>query len=290
MNTYSSRKNARFAGEREGINLPDISVIEVTHDNYGELGLTEDKVGRFIYRDAGAIRRQRQVEQTIAELDADRAFKAEVEQGPVTMPEPDPVFGVLHKSAGHARYIAHKHGWSDDQIVLKREDDPSNHPSKTSWRVFLNKKAPDLTPAPGPLAISTAPSTVANRKVLPPGSFGVKEINSKRSLVEIAEAEARRVEAEIAAEEGGQPVPSPAPAPRTVNTLEVNRAHSTIEKPVAVVHRLFREMPGATRKQVIDAAVALGVNIHTAKTQYQVASKNARGNTAAANARDAAGQ
>lgn len=54
------------------------------------------------------------------------------------------------------------------------------------------------------------------------------------------------------------------------NTLEANRGESTVEKPVAVVHRLADEMPGARRKDVIQAAVDAGVAFYTARTQYQV--------------------
>ncbi len=46
------------------------------------------------------------------------------------------------------------------------------------------------------------------------------------------------------------------------------RAKSAIESPVAVVWRLASEMVGATRKDVIAACVALGVNASTAATQY----------------------
>ena len=307
MKTYHSRKNARLAGERAGVNLPDISVREVTYDNFGELGCKEEDVGRYVMIDAGEARRRREVERTIAELDADRAFKADVPQGPVTLPPfdggnvercaameeedeepaPDPVFGVLHQSFGHARYVAHQHGYSDDQIVINRVDDLDNKPSGFSWRILLNKAAPDLTPADGPLAISNEKSTVATRQRLAPGAFSTGRTNlpkqTGRTLKEIAEAES---------DPDDKPAPIQGPTTRiqpTVNSLVANRAHSTIEKPVAVVHRLYAEMPGASRKAVIDAAVALGVNIHTAKTQYQVASKNARAKTVIGNARGAEG-
>lgn len=46
------------------------------------------------------------------------------------------------------------------------------------------------------------------------------------------------------------------------------RPRSTVESPVAVVWRVAGEMVGASRKQVIAACVALGVNPSTAATQY----------------------
>ncbi len=39
--------------------------------------------------------------------------------------------------------------------------------------------------------------------------------------------------------------------------------------PVARVWQLASSMPKAARKEVIDACVNAGVNIHTARTQYQ---------------------
>lgn len=43
---------------------------------------------------------------------------------------------------------------------------------------------------------------------------------------------------------------------------------STVEKPVDIVHRLCREMRTSTRDEIVKAAMDLGVNISTAKTQY----------------------
>lgn len=70
------------------------------------------------------------------------------------------------------------------------------------------------------------------------------------------------------------------------NTLEANRQQSTVEKPVALVHRLAAEMlekdPNTTRKQIMTAAQAQGVAFYTARTQVQIALKNLRGQRAAA--------
>lgn len=70
------------------------------------------------------------------------------------------------------------------------------------------------------------------------------------------------------------------------NTLEANRQQSTVEKPVALVHRLTAEMLEAdantTRKQIMTAAQAAGVAYYTARTQVQIALKNVRGQRAAA--------
>lgn len=50
------------------------------------------------------------------------------------------------------------------------------------------------------------------------------------------------------------------------------------EGPVAVVRRIAEQMQGATRKDVIAACIAAGINENTAKTQYQrwVKSKQAQ--------------
>lgn len=43
---------------------------------------------------------------------------------------------------------------------------------------------------------------------------------------------------------------------------------SVAESPVQVVHKLCEEMPNASRDEIVKAAVAKGVNINTAKTQF----------------------
>lgn len=43
---------------------------------------------------------------------------------------------------------------------------------------------------------------------------------------------------------------------------------SKVESPVELVHRLCDEMDGATRDEIVKAAVDQGVNINTAKTQF----------------------
>ena len=48
---------------------------------------------------------------------------------------------------------------------------------------------------------------------------------------------------------------------------------SSVEDPCELVHQLFKEMPGARRKDVIQAAVDAGVAFYTARTQYQKAFK-----------------
>lgn len=47
------------------------------------------------------------------------------------------------------------------------------------------------------------------------------------------------------------------------------RARSTVERPVKIVWDLADANPGAKRKEIVDAAVAKGVTINTAKTQFQ---------------------
>lgn len=46
------------------------------------------------------------------------------------------------------------------------------------------------------------------------------------------------------------------------------RAKSDVESPVKIVWRVASEMVGASRKDVVEACVALGVNKATASTQY----------------------
>src|SRR5574337_1137292 len=46
-------------------------------------------------------------------------------------------------------------------------------------------------------------------------------------------------------------------------------SRAEVEGPVAVVRRIAGEMQGASRKDIIAACVAAGINANTAKTQYQ---------------------
>jgi len=46
------------------------------------------------------------------------------------------------------------------------------------------------------------------------------------------------------------------------------RNKSTIKKPVDIVWGMCKDMTGATRDEIVEACVALGVNKNTAKTQY----------------------
>lgn len=62
------------------------------------------------------------------------------------------------------------------------------------------------------------------------------------------------------------------------NTLAVhNRNQSSIEKPVAAVHRITNEMrdadPAARRKDIIAACEEAGIAFYTARTQVQIALK-----------------
>lgn len=43
---------------------------------------------------------------------------------------------------------------------------------------------------------------------------------------------------------------------------------STTKKPVEIVWAMCRNMPGATRDQIVDACINEGVNISTARTQF----------------------
>lgn len=58
-----------------------------------------------------------------------------------------------------------------------------------------------------------------------------------------------------------------------VVTEESNSPETPTERPCATVRRIASEMraadPATTRKQIIDACVAAGCNLHTSKTQYQ---------------------
>ena len=60
---------------------------------------------------------------------------------------------------------------------------------------------------------------------------------------------------------------------------------STVDKPVGRVHEIAAEMlaadPAARRKDIVAACVALGINIHTAKTQVQVYLKGLKDDLAA---------
>ena len=47
------------------------------------------------------------------------------------------------------------------------------------------------------------------------------------------------------------------------------RGKSQIAKPVSKVWAIASQMPGARRKDVVEAAVAQGIAFYTARTQYQ---------------------
>ena len=64
--------------------------------------------------------------------------------------------------------------------------------------------------------------------------------------------------------EGEQPVEE-----QPENSLEANRGKSAVENPVSLVWKTCDEMDGARRKDVVEACIVLGVNVHTARTQYQ---------------------
>lgn len=74
--------------------------------------------------------------------------------------------------------------------------------------------------------------------------------------------------------------PAAAPAPRRWATGP-KQNHSTVEGPCAIVHGLFADelkragdVNKMNRAEVIAAALKRGVNIDTAKTQYQKARNN----------------
>lgn len=46
------------------------------------------------------------------------------------------------------------------------------------------------------------------------------------------------------------------------------RNKSTVKKPVDIVWGMCKDMTGASRDEIVEACVALGVNISTARTQY----------------------
>lgn len=56
---------------------------------------------------------------------------------------------------------------------------------------------------------------------------------------------------------------------------------SSVDSPVRVMRELCERMKGAKRAEVIKAAVAKGINVHTAATQYQLW-KNPKAKKAAA--------
>jgi hypothetical protein len=59
------------------------------------------------------------------------------------------------------------------------------------------------------------------------------------------------------------PVATPAP------TVAPAKSKSTIQSPVKVVWAVCEEMKSAARKDVVAECMRRGVNVHTAKTQYQ---------------------
>ena len=57
------------------------------------------------------------------------------------------------------------------------------------------------------------------------------------------------------------------PGAKTPAAVERNR--SAADSPVELVWKTCEDMEGARRQGVVEACIVLGVNIHTARTQYQ---------------------
>lgn len=76
------------------------------------------------------------------------------------------------------------------------------------------------------------------------------------------------------------PKVAPAKAAKNVKaTSPIARNKSSVEHPVVFVWDLCNSMLESRRKDVIEAAVQKGVNVYTARTQYQlwlVASRNSK--------------
>lgn len=65
-----------------------------------------------------------------------------------------------------------------------------------------------------------------------------------------------------------KPTVPPAP-PSPPAAAAPAKPRSTIQSPVKVVWAVCEEMKGAARKDVVAECTKRGVNVHTAKTQYQ---------------------
>ncbi len=68
------------------------------------------------------------------------------------------------------------------------------------------------------------------------------------------------------------PASKPAPAAKlpSIAELKTHTGTSKVKAPVAAVWELCEAMPDAKRREVVAAAVAKGINFHTARTQYQL--------------------
>lgn len=112
-------------------------------------------------------------------------------------------------------------------------------------------QAPEMAPAPeAPEA--PAPEAQAPQPPAEPQAPAPEEAPEMKALREEAEALKARL-AQIQAQ---------LPAPKHLQK-------SSVESPVQKVFEICRSMPGARRKDVIEACVAAGIAFYTARTQYQ---------------------
>ena len=144
-----------------------------------------------------------------------------------------------------------------------------------------------LAPVPTPpaLPVTPAPTMPAPQAAYtgptPPAHFTPEDValgqDPDGTWIATAIATARIVNAhaEIMAAAKAAGVLLPGTAKRyqsktDANSNYHNRVRSTIGKPVAIVHGLCASMAGQTRKAIIAACIAAGVNGNTAATQYSM--------------------
>ena len=85
----------------------------------------------------------------------------------------------------------------------------------------------------------------------------------KEKIQVVVPEETPETETPAAEEQQGEVVPGA----KTPAAVERNR--SAADSPVELVWKTCDEMEGARRKDVVEACIVLGVNVHTARTQYQ---------------------
>lgn len=156
---------------------------------------------------------------------------------------------------------------------------PPALPPATSGYGTANPTLP-ATPA-NPVPPAPPLPALASNSPTPPAHFTPEEValgtDPDGTWVAANIATARIINAYQQAQQAmrAASLPMPGVTKRYVSKTDANsnyhnRTLSTVQKPVAIVHGLCASMAGNTRKAIIAAAVAQGVNPNTAATQYSM--------------------
>lgn len=169
---------------------------------------------------------------------------------------------------------------SNNKAAAKRAANAAASGLQVSGTTLAPVPTPPALPAATPPPAPPAPQP-AYTGATPPAHFTAAEIELGQDpdgtwvATAIATARMLNAYAELQRQAREAGVALPGAAKRYVSKTDANsnyhnRVRSTAEKPVAIVHGLCASMAGQTRKAIIAACIAAGVNGNTAATQYSM--------------------